>query len=175
MNKLKYLVCVFFYLFVFGLLGQKSDYTYMNKISNSYKLERDSNNYFTIDNGVFDIRASNGFPGEGLSEHIKYSNSYFVRKDTLFIGSDSNHIKFKIISGGVLLALNDISYYIKKGEKLFGNRYKSFIMLLGGEWKNGLKQGSWIYVDESGKMSGIIFKDGVIIDTFKVKILDPDF
>lgn len=175
MNKLKYFVLVFFCLFACGLLGQKPDYSYMNKISNSYMLERDSNNYFTINKGIFEIRASSGFPGEGLSEHIKYSSSYFVRNDTLFIGSVGNQTKLKIISDGVLLALNDVSYYIKKGEKLYGNTYNCSINLLGGKWKNGLKQGSWFYVDESGKMSGIIFKDGVIIDTFKIKVMDPDF
>lgn len=175
MNKLKYFVFVFFYLFAFGLLGQKYDYSYMNKISNSYMLERDSNNYFTINNGILKIRSISKFTGEGLSEYIKYSSSYFVRNDTLFIGSVSNQIKLKIISDGVLLALNDISYYLKKGEKLYGNTYNCSINLIGGKWENGMKQGSWFYVDESGKMSGIIFKDGVIIDTFKVKKLEPDF
>jgi hypothetical protein len=49
-------------------------------------------------------------------------------------------------------------------------------MLLGGDWKNDLKEGKWIYFDESGKQSGLIFKNGFVVDTFKiVKTEDPIF
>ena len=38
-------------------------------------------------------------------------------------------------------------------------------------WKNGQKNGRWIYLDHA-KLSGIIFKDGVIVDTFAITVED---
>jgi hypothetical protein len=174
----RFCVLLFIPLFANNLMGQIHDYSYMNKIYNLYRLERDTNNYFTINKGIFDIRANSRVSGDILSEHIKYTNSYFVRNDTLFIGSIGNQTKLKVISDGILLALNDILGYVKKGENLYGDRFhymSGAVMLLGGEWKNGLKQGSWLFIDESGKQSGLIFKDGIIVNTFKVKMLEPDF
>ena len=141
--------------------GQIQDYSgLLYSTSNRYKLQTDSEHTISIGHGVFSILEM------GVVEDTIYKSPYKIWSDTLILKNNSHTILLKIKSNGILQVLSDLSPYIKKGDKLYATVYylKENVVLFGGDWKNDLKDGKWIFLDDSGKFSNIVFKDGVIID-----------
>ena len=96
-----------------------------------------------------------------------------VMNDTIYL-----HEKpyFKIISKDMILSLQNMKGKVRTGDVFYCTRYydsNKNTYLLGSidGWKNGQKNGRWIYLDHA-KLSGIIFKDGVIVDTFAITVED---
>jgi hypothetical protein len=176
---MKHLIILIFYLLTFSLNAQNVDYSYISKTGNSYICNNNDKIQIRLQNGFFEIASCNRISSDILNVHSFLECPYSIKKDTLFVQNGVVKMPLKITSDGILFALTDIEQYIKKGDKLYCNKYfykSGRLMLLGGDWKNDLKEGKWIYFDESGKQSGLIFKNGFVVDTFKiVKTEDPIF
>lgn len=96
-----------------------------------------------------------------------------VMNDTIYLHGKPY---FKIISKDMILSLQDMKGKVRTGDVFYCTRYydsNKNTYLLGSidGWKNGQKNGRWIYLDHA-KLSGIIFKDGVIVDTFAITVED---
>lgn len=96
--------------------------------------------------------------------------------DTLYIDGKPY---FKIMSTDMILSLQNIRNIVHNGDTFYCTKYydrNNNIYLLGSidGWKNGQKNGRWIYLDHA-RLSGIIFKDGVIVDTFAIRPIDVGF
>lgn len=105
------------------------------------------------------------------SDNILFTSECSVLKDTLFVHNGDKQYLFKIINNGVVVSLTDIFSFIKKGDKLEQIVYycNKSPFLIGNERKNNLKNGKWKYIDESGKVSGVIFNEGKIVGTYDIK------
>ena len=96
-----------------------------------------------------------------------------VMNDTIYLHGKPY---FKIISKDMILSLQDMKGKVRTGDVFYCTRYydsNKNTYLLGSidGWKNGQKNGRWIYLDHA-KLSGIIFKDGMIVDTFAITVED---
>ena len=96
-----------------------------------------------------------------ILRHLKLND---IRFDTLFY-------YFRIIEDGILESLSDIQKVCKKGDIFYCHKYKyDYIydnnVLLGGvkSWRNGKKDGEWIYIDSLWNVYNFIYKDNVIIE-----------
>ena len=99
---------------------------------------------------------------------------YYCSNDTIIVNQNNNKYLFLIKSDGIITSLSNIYNYVKKGETLFANKYyytNGKIMMIGWGWKNGGKDGKWLFFDENGVESGIVFKEGKIVATFDVNVV----
>lgn len=155
----QYIFCFFCVLNSISF-GQKTDNNYLSKVSNRYELEYKSKYSFEINHGVFSILAMS------VVQDTVFKSSYDIKYDTIFIKNGNCKLKLKIKSSGILLVLSDFYPYIKKGDKLYATIIQigeNVFLLGGGGWKNDLKEGKWIFLDENGISSNVIFKAGVIV------------
>ena len=154
----QFIFCVFCMLYSISF-GQKNDNNYLSKVSIRYELEYRSKYSFEINHGVFSILAMT------VVQDTVFKSSYDIKSDTIFINNGNCKLKLKVKSSGILLVLSDFYPYIKKDDKLYATilQIGEKVFLLGGGWKNDLKEGKWIFLDENGISSNVIFKEGVIV------------
>jgi|GEM_PF-6283283 len=148
-----------------------------------YFCERDTMLDFSFYQGRFSISIINKRGADYVIRDELYSTKYIIVKDSIFAGE----YIFIIDAHGGIKSLstipytdmyNERGYMILKNEKLHPLVYYTESgqkVLFGGSWKNGLKHGKWIYADSSGKLSGLVFKDGVVCGSYPIIIEDEDF
>ena len=113
-----------------------------------------------------------------------YDCHYHISNDTLtlcdcdflftdVIKHDPQSYYFKIIEDGILISLSNLSNICKKGDKFYCSRYeyKPPESLRGGKdsWKNGKKNGVWLYVDPLWNIYNLIYKDDVVIEKILIQ------
>jgi len=113
-----------------------------------------------------------------------YDCDYRISNDTLvlfncyyymFYGKlhDTNFYYFKIIEDGILESLSFLSDICKKGEMFYCTmyHYKSPETLVCGShgWKNGKKNGVWIYFDSIGNVYNLIYENDVVKERIFIK------
>jgi len=153
-----FIFCIFCVLYSISF-GQKTDNNHLSKMSNRYELEYRSKYSFAINHGVFSILAMS------VVQDTVFKSSYDIKSDTIIINNGNCKLKLKVKSSGILLAISDFYLYVKKDDKLYATilQIGEKVFLLGGGWKNDLKEGKWIFLDENEISSNVIFKAGVIV------------
>ncbi len=101
--------------------------------------------------------------------------TYHLNKDTIKLNILSNKYLLLKKTDGIIVSLSDIFNLIKKNEVLYATKYcysNGNIMMIGREWKKGGKNGKWLFFDENGVVSGLIFDAGKIVGTYIPVIID---
>lgn len=105
----------------------------------------------------------------------EFLGSYQQKNDTIEINFKGSKYYLLRKSDGIIISLSNIFYIVKKDEILFATKYcysNGDIMFLGREWKNGGKNGKWLFFDENGEKSGLIFDEGKVVGTFIPVVID---
>lgn len=100
-----------------------------------------------------------------ISGNVIFKGKCFIKKDTLIVIKDRNKHLFKILDDGVIKTLFKINGYIKQGDIFLCSRYeyRNGNLLLGSAWKNGKKEGVWIYKTTEDKLYRLTYKNGKIV------------
>lgn len=105
----------------------------------------------------------------------EYTGTYKIKKDTIELNLNGNKYYMYKKSNGVIVSLSSFFHLIKKNETLYAKRYiysNGNFMMIGWEWKNGGKHGRWLFFDENGVSSGLIFEEGKIVGTYIPEVID---
>lgn len=133
--------------------------------------------YIDVKDGVITVRQNPDeedlFWGEEL-----FSSSYVVRNDTLVTLITLNYSFVFSDDGSKLISLTDIGGAAKKGDIFYGTsaRFPNGSYLRGKQWKNGKRNGVWIYQDKStGLFYRLYYKEGVVErqEEFRLKWSPP--
>lgn len=169
---MRYFLVIINLAITFVILSQNR-VSFGNKVY-SYFYERDSSLYISFYNGEFSVSCKMNEGDDFVVRSELFNFKYRTVKDSIFVGS----YVFLINKQGELTSLQSIpcsstydkkGYWILRNEKLYPLNYYTEDgkrILYGGKWKNGLKNGKWIYIDGSGKESGVVFKEGVIVVSY---------
>lgn len=112
-----------------------------------------------------------------VTSEVLVCSPYFLKKDTLIIKNDCFKFEFLVVNDELLISLNNLKGYIKKGDKFYcsqkvdNNGNIKYI----GRWKDGKKDGIWLYFDKKGEITGIKYDEGQIIDTPRVVVDDTNY
>jgi len=128
-----------------------------------------------IDGKVLLYGIGNNDNDQFIASGEEFLGTYQLNKDTIEMNFKGNKYCMLKKSDGIIISLSNIFYLIKKGETLFATKYcysNGDIMLLGREWRNGGKNGKWLFFDENGVESGLIFDEGKIVGTYIPVVID---
>jgi len=147
--------------------------TYSQNLARSYKAELGSLQF--IDGKVILCGIGNSNNDQFITSAEEFVGSYKLNMDTIELNIKGNNYCMLKKSEGIIISLSNIFYLIKKDEILYASRYNysnGDIMMLGWEWKNGGKNGKWLFFDENGVKSGLIFEEGKIVGTYIPVVID---
>lgn len=110
-----------------------------------------------------------------IASDVRGEGTYSINNDTIAINFLGNKYLLLRKSDGIIIALSNILDLFKINEVIYATKYfysNAKIMMIGGQWKNGGKNGKWLFFDENGVMSGLIFDEGRIVGTYIPTIRD---
>jgi hypothetical protein len=138
-----------------------------------YVSEKDSNIFVSINKNDIEIyQVLDNFGVEDVFErNLILESKYLIVYDTIVLTRVDNHISFHVIAEGVLQIKDEISHYISSNTKFYCIRKKdeNGRIVYFGKWKNGQKDGDWLYFNELGQRVIITYKNGTIIGRSNIK------
>lgn len=146
------------------------------QVNVSYGYENDSSIYlyFTQDR----IRLEKSIDSHPMyydlvEKHNIIDCHYWLAGDTIIIENPNKRIHLIKQDDDILLLINDLNSEIKSGRfyrKI--ERYPDGNLKVIGSWKNGLKDGYWLYVDEKGARVRVTYHEGKVLEKITLELAD---
>lgn len=163
-------------LLLFQVLSTHAQFLQMRAhVSETFKCDVDESLFVRIFNNDIEIYQElpneDGIESDCINQIPLFSNTYFIRKDTIFCKGKPI---FNYFSEYILVLHTSLNTKLKKGLKFYciSKRGINGKVQFFGHWKNGKREGKWVIFNNVNKAKGYIYSKGKIVGTF---VPDPAY
>lgn len=132
-----------------------------------YISEIDSNTFVNINKNDIEIyQVLNIYEVEDILErNLILKSSYRIVADTIYFSQYNKQLAFQLICEDKLQSLGDIKPLIRCNTKFYCIRKKdeNGKIIYIGRWKEGEKDGDWLYFTKDGNRIKITYDKGVVV------------
>jgi len=126
--------------------------------------ETDSNTFVNINRTNIEIyQVLDNFGVEDILErNLILKSKYEIVSDTIIFSQNEEQLCFQIITEDIIQIKSEIKHHISCNTKFYCTRKKdeNGKILYFGKWKDGQKDGDWLYINEVGQRLKVTYDKG---------------
>lgn len=129
-----------------------------------------------IDNEIEIYQAENLYNIEDIiTWNTHYKSEYVIISDSI-IKIEGNNTYIRVINEDMLLVIDGILDVLQPKTILYCTRklYDDGSIRYFGSWENGQKHGNWLYIDEMGLATKVVYNNGKEVDRFFMGNFEED-
>jgi len=134
----------------------------------TYISNADSSTYLNINKDIIEIyQVEDYFRVEDILERsLILKSEYDIVSDTIFLTRNNARIYFLILNEEILQLKGDLKHFISCNTMFYCTRKKDANgeIVYFGKWKNGKKDGVWLYISQTGIRIKVTYEKGVVLD-----------